>query len=71
MYDRAMQSLYALALEPIAEATGDRTSFGFRKFRSTHDACEKVFDCMCRKVSPEWVLEGISRVASITSLTNG
>jgi RNA-directed DNA polymerase len=24
MYDRAMQSLYALALEPIAEATGDR-----------------------------------------------
>src|SRR5659263_670840 len=29
MYDRAMQSLYALALEPIAEATGDRTSFGF------------------------------------------
>lgn len=34
MYDRAMQSLYALALEPIAEATGDKTSFGFRKFRS-------------------------------------
>jgi len=31
MYDRAMQSLYALALEPVAEATGDRTSFGFRK----------------------------------------
>jgi len=58
MYDRAMQSLYALALDPVAEATGDRASFGFRKFRSTHDACEKVFDCMCRKVSPEWILEG-------------
>lgn len=58
MYDRAMQSLYALALDPVAEATGDRTSFGFRKFRSTHDACEKVFDCLCRKVSPEWILEG-------------
>jgi len=43
MYDRAMQSLYALALEPIAEATGDKTSFGFRKFRSTRDACEQVF----------------------------
>jgi RNA-directed DNA polymerase len=28
MYDRAMQSLYALALDPIAEAIGDRTSFG-------------------------------------------
>src|SRR5659263_673433 len=58
MYDRAMQSLYALALEPIAEATGDRTSFGFRKFRSTHDACEQVFVCMRGKHSPEWVLEG-------------
>ncbi len=58
MYDRAMQSLYALALEPIAEATGDRTSFGFRKFRSTHDACEQVFSCLCREDSPKWVLEG-------------
>ncbi|MCZ7397647.1 MAG: group II intron reverse transcriptase/maturase [Candidatus Methanoperedens sp.] len=58
MYDRAMQSLFALALEPIAEATGDRTSFGFRKFRSTHDACEQVFVCTCRENSPDWVLEG-------------
>ncbi len=58
MYDRAMQSLYALALELIAEATDDRTSFGFRKGRSTHDACEQVFLCMCKKSSPEWVLEG-------------
>lgn len=58
MYDRTMQSLYALALEPIAEVTGDQRSFGFRKFRSTHDACEQVFTCLCRQSSPEWVLEG-------------
>lgn len=58
MYDRAMQSLYALALEPIAEATCDRTSFGFRKFRSTHDACQQAFVCMCKENSPKWVLEG-------------
>jgi RNA-directed DNA polymerase len=58
MYDRAIQSLYAMALDPIAEATGDRTSFGFRKFRSTHDACEQVFICLSRKYSPAWVLEG-------------
>lgn len=31
MYDRAMQTLYALALEPVAETTGDHISFGFRK----------------------------------------
>ena len=35
MYDRAMQSLYALALEPIAETMSDMRSFGFRKHRST------------------------------------
>jgi RNA-directed DNA polymerase len=58
MYDRAMQSLYAIALDPIAEATGDKTSFGFRKSRSTHDACDRLFQCMSRKDSPEWVLEG-------------
>ena len=58
MYDRSMQSLYAMALEPIAEATGDRTSFGFRKYRSTHDAREQVFVCMCREDSSEWALEG-------------
>ncbi len=58
MYDRALQSLYALALDPIAEATGDRRSFGFRKFRSTHDACKEAFLYMCRNNSPVWVLEG-------------
>ncbi len=58
MYDRSMQSLYALALEPIAEIKGDRTSFGFRKFRSTHDACEYAFQYLCTKNSPVWVLEG-------------
>ncbi len=58
MYDRAMQSLYALASEPIAEAMGDKTSFGFRKFRSTHDACERVFHYLCREQSPVWILEG-------------
>ena len=33
MYDRAMQALYALALEPVAETTADGKSFGFRKGR--------------------------------------
>ena len=39
MHDRAMQALYALALSPIAETTADICSFGFRKYRSAHDAC--------------------------------
>jgi RNA-directed DNA polymerase len=38
MTDRAMQALYALALIPIAETTGDENSYGFRPERSTADA---------------------------------
>ncbi len=58
MYDRAMQTLYSLALEPVAEITGDYISFGFRKGRSAKDACEQAFSVLARKCSPSWILEG-------------
>ncbi|MDE7243115.1 MAG: group II intron reverse transcriptase/maturase [Oscillospiraceae bacterium] len=58
MYDRAMQALYALALDPVSEATADNRSFGFRKGRCAQDACEYIFSDLARKVSPAWVLEG-------------
>ena len=48
MYDRAMQSLYSLALEPIAETISDMRSFGFRKYRSTKDACQQIFLCLSK-----------------------
>lgn len=58
MYDRAMQTLYALALEPVAETKGDTISFGFRKGRSAKDACEQAFNVLARKCAPTWILEG-------------
>lgn len=58
MYDRAMQTLYSFALEPVAETTGDYISFGFRKGRSAKDACEQIFCILARKCSPSWILEG-------------
>lgn len=58
MHDRAMQALYSLALNPVAETTADRASFGFRKNRSTHDACAQAFNCLSKKNSARWVLEG-------------
>ena len=58
MSDRAMQALQLLALEPIAETTADRISFGFRKYRSPEDAREYAFSVLSRKDSPHWVLEG-------------
>lgn len=58
MYDRAMQALYLLGLDPVAEATGDTTSFGFRKERSCADAREQIFQVLCKKTAPQWILEG-------------
>lgn len=37
MTDRAMQALYRLALDPVAETTADLNSYGFRLQRSTAD----------------------------------
>lgn len=57
MKDRAMQALYLLALEPIAETTADSHSYGFRKERSTADARQMCFTALAKRVSAEWVLE--------------
>ncbi len=57
MKDRAMQALYLLALEPIAETTADRNSYGFRPKRSTADAGAQCFTCLAAKNRAEWVLE--------------
>ena len=58
MKDRAMQALYLMALEPIAETTGDRFSYGFRKRRRTMDAIRQIDTVLNRQHSPEWILEG-------------
>jgi RNA-directed DNA polymerase len=58
MKDRAMQALYLLALEPIAETNADPNSYGFRSKRSTADALQQCFNTLCRGCSPQWVLEG-------------
>ncbi len=58
MKDRAMQALYLLALEPIAETTADPNSYGFRVSRSTADAMEQCFITLAKQQAPQWVLEG-------------
>jgi RNA-directed DNA polymerase len=58
MDDRAMQALYLLALDPIAETLGDPNSYGFRTQRSTADAIEQCFNVLARKHAPQGILEG-------------
>jgi RNA-directed DNA polymerase len=58
MRDRAMQALYRLALDPIAECQADPHSYGFRKGRSVSDAIAQCFTVLSHKGSAQWVLEG-------------
>lgn len=57
MKDRAMQALYLLALQPVAETTGDANSYGFRINRSTADAICQCHMTFSRTGTATWVLE--------------
>jgi RNA-directed DNA polymerase len=58
MKDRAMQALYLLALEPIAECTADRNSYGFRPKRSVADAIAQCWLALSKNGAAQWILEG-------------
>jgi RNA-directed DNA polymerase len=58
MQDRAMQALYLLALDPIAETHADPNSYGFRTHRAPADAIEQCFIVLAKRASPQWILEG-------------
>src|SRR5919202_3341900 len=49
MFDRALQALVKLALEPEWEAKFEGNSFGFRPGRSAHDAVEAIFNSVSKK----------------------
>jgi RNA-directed DNA polymerase len=53
-----MQALYLLALEPIAECTADRNSYGFRFKRSVADAIEQCWLALSKNGSAQWIFEG-------------
>ena len=58
MRDRAMQALYLLALDPVAETMADPNSYGFRRGRSTADAIEACFIDLGKRDRAQWILEG-------------
>jgi RNA-directed DNA polymerase len=58
MLDRAMETLYLQALDPIAECQADPNSYGFRSERSTADAIEQCHTVLSKRGGAEWILEG-------------
>ena len=55
MFDRAMQALVKLALEPEWEARFEPNSYGFRPGRAAHDAIEAIFNHI--RLKPKYVLD--------------
>ena len=55
MYDRALQALIKLVLEPEWEARFEPNSYGFRPGRSCHDAIEAIFNAI--RYKPKFVLD--------------
>jgi RNA-directed DNA polymerase len=58
MTDRAMEALYLLALDPVAETQADGHSYGFRLERNCADALEQVHLLLGNPHGPRWILEG-------------
>ena len=58
MTDRAMQALYLLGLDPIAESQADGHSYGFRRERRCADALAQTHCLLSHRHGPEWILEG-------------
>jgi len=51
--DRALQDLVLLCLDPIVEEMSDTYSFGFRKFRSTSDAIQRIRTILDKPRAPK------------------
>ncbi len=58
MTDRAMQTVYLQALDPIAEVLADPNSYGFRRDRSPADALAYAHILLSHKTAAQWILEG-------------
>ena len=58
MKDRAMQALYLLALDPIAETQADPNSYGFRRERCCADAIQQAHTVLSNRAGAEWIFEG-------------
>lgn len=71
MRDRAMQALFKLALEPVAETKADYNSYGFRPERSTADAIEQCFNVLARKLRAKWIWRVTLKAVSTISTTIG
>ncbi|MGH9206687.1 MAG: reverse transcriptase domain-containing protein, partial [Acidimicrobiales bacterium] len=58
MTDRAMQSWYLLARDPVAEVRADPHSYGVRVARAPADAIAHCCIVLSNRFAPQWIREG-------------
>ena len=57
IFDRCVQAVYAIGLEPWSEHTADKNSYGFRRGRSPSWAMKYLEILLRGRADPSWVLE--------------
>ena len=55
MIDRGLQALVLMCLDPIVEEMSDTYSFGFRKYRNTGNAIQRIRTILDKPKGPKWV----------------
>lgn len=56
IYDRAVQSLFLIAVEPVVECFAGEHDYGFRLFRSSQDTVRDIVKNLNLEFSHQWVL---------------
>jgi len=57
IYDRAMQGLFLLAIDPVVETLADTHAYGFRKYRSSQDVIRDIVDTFRLNGGNQWILK--------------
>jgi len=68
MYDRALQILYSYTLSPIAQITGDKKSFGFKRNRSAMDAHHYVMKIFSDIINNDGTVEEAPKYVLLTDV---
>lgn len=55
MIDRGLQALILMCLDPIVEEVSDTYSFGFRKYRNTGNAIQRIRTILDKSKGPRWI----------------
>ena len=57
IYDRIVQKLFLLVLDPIIDVHSDRSSYGFRNGRNAHQAIGRIASILSKKTTNKYIVQ--------------